>query len=245
MPAPPMGTEDGGLGEGSLGSERMFDWSAGVPVVAGVPGGLGGKRDEMGMWTRAVVAGAGAVTAVAVLAGCNGLGAGKGAGPSSAPAGAAGVKKTYRLGEAGPLHESPKVSSRDARFTVTPLEVRTGTEADMQNSGLKKDDKDGPQIPVFVWSTLTHKSGTPMELGDMDGDIMVRTDSGLRTRALIVMMGTAKWADCPPVESSKVLGPGQSEKVCTAFLIPAGQKPAAVELFRGFNAEPAQWPLGG
>ncbi len=38
---------------------------------------------------------------------------------------------------------------------------------------------------------------------------------------------------------------GRSEKVCTAFLIPAGQKPAAVELFRGYNAEPAQWPLGG
>ncbi|MFD5422036.1 hypothetical protein ACFWJT_28945 [Streptomyces sp. NPDC127069] len=103
---------------------------------------------------------------------------------------------------------------------------------------LLKDDKDGPQIPVFVWSTLTHKSGTPMELGDMDNDIMIRTESGLRTRS-------AKWADCPPVQSTKTLGPGQSEKVCTAFLIPAGQKPAAVELFRGYNAEPAQWPLGG
>ncbi|MFJ8210291.1 hypothetical protein [Streptomyces sp. NPDC096033] len=200
----------------------------------------------MRTWKRAALAATGAVAAVAVLAGCNGLGPGKAGGaPSERAGGGAGVKKAYRLGEAGPLHESPKLNSQDARFTVAPLEVRTGTETDMQNSGLQKDDKDGPQIPVFVWSTLTHKSGTPMELGDMDNDIMIRTESGLRTRALIVMMGSAKWADCPPVQSTKTLGPGQSEKVCTAFLIPAGQKPAAVELFRGYNAEPAQWPLGG
>ncbi|MFH7594512.1 hypothetical protein WDV06_05320 [Streptomyces racemochromogenes] len=205
----------------------------------------------MRRWTRAALAVTGAVTAVAALTGCDGPGPGKAGGAPSAQAGqggkagAAGVKKAYRLGEASPLKESPKLNSQDARFTVTPLEVRTGTDADMQNSGLRKDDKDGPQVPVFVWSTLTHKSGTPMELGDMDDDIMVRTESGLRTRPLIVMMGSAKWADCPPVQTTKTLGPGQSEKVCTAFLIPAGQKPAAVELFRGYNAEPAQWPLGG
>ncbi|MCF3182273.1 hypothetical protein IPZ70_20315 [Streptomyces polychromogenes] len=45
--------------------------------------------------------------------------------------------------------------------------------------------------------------------------------------------------------SARPVSGGRSEKVCTAFLIPAGQKPAAVELFRGYNAEPAQWPLGG
>ncbi|MFD8143979.1 hypothetical protein [Streptomyces sp. NPDC059708] len=187
----------------------------------------------------------GTVTAVAVLTGCNGLGSGKAGGSASARPTPQAVKKAYRLGEAGPTAESQKLKSQDAKYTVTPLEVRTGTAADMDNSGLKKDDKDGPQIPVFVWSTLTHKSGTPMELGDMDSDIMVRTDAGLRTRALIVMMGSAKWADCPETDSTKTLGPGQSEKICTAFLIPAGQKPAAVEQFRGFNAEPAQWPLGG
>ncbi|MEU3721553.1 hypothetical protein [Streptomyces sp. NPDC031705] len=179
----------------------------------------------------------------ALLTGCNGLGPAKGSTSPSQRAGAA-AKKAYRLGEAGPVQESQKTTSKDAKYTVTPLEVHTGTEADMENSGLEKDEKDGPQIPVFVWSTLTHKSGTPMELGDMDGGLMIRTEAGLRTRALIVMMGTAKWPNCPPTQSTKTLGPGQSEKICTAFLIPAGQKPAAVEVFQGFNAEPAQWPLG-
>ncbi|RSS99051.1 hypothetical protein EF910_36965 [Streptomyces sp. WAC07149] len=196
----------------------------------------------MRTWTRAAVATVAALTAAAVLTGCNGLPQ-KGGAPASPQAGAKG-KKAFRLGEEGPLQESRKVDSQDARFTVTPLEVRTGTEADMENSGLRKDEKEGPQIPVFVWSTLNHKSGTPMKLGDMDGDLMVRTESGQRTRALIVMLGSAKWADCPSTPSEKTLGPGQSEKICTAFLIPAGQKPAAVELFRGFNAQPAQWPLG-
>ncbi|MEU8433841.1 hypothetical protein AB0F18_13120 [Streptomyces sp. NPDC029216] len=185
------------------------------------------------------------MTVASVLTGCNGLPQGKASTSPAAKAGGAAAKKTFRLGEAGPLQESQKLNSQDARFTVTPLEVHTGTDADMQNSGLQKDDKDGPQIPVFVWSTLTHKSGTPMELGDMDNDLMIRTDSGLRMRALIVMMGSAKWANCPPTQSTKTLGPGQSEKVCTAFLIPAGQKPAAVELFRGYHAEPAEWPVTG
>lgn len=200
---------------------------------------------RMRTWTRAASAAVAALTAAALLTGCNGLPLGKAQGGAPAsPQADAKDRKTFRLGEAGPLRESRKADSQDARFTVTPLEVRTGTEADMENSGLRKDEKDGPQIPVFVWSTLSHKSGTPMKLGDMDGDLMVKTESGLRMRALIVLMGSAKWADCPSTPSEKTLGPGQSEKICTAFLIPAGQKPAAVELFRGYNVEPAQWPLG-
>jgi hypothetical protein len=185
-----------------------------------------------------------AVTLAAVLTGCNGLGSGKANG-AAASASAAADKTVFRLGEASPEQESQKQKSADAKYTVTPLEVHTGTEADMENSGLKKDDKDGPQIPVFVWSTLTHKSGTPMEIGDMDGDIMIRTESGLRTRALLVMMGSAKWPNCPETKSDKVLGPGQSEKICTAFLIPARAKPAAVEVFQGFQKSPAEWPLNG
>ncbi|MGW4685537.1 hypothetical protein ACWEPM_11605 [Streptomyces sp. NPDC004244] len=183
------------------------------------------------------------MTVTSLLTGCNGPGTAKGS-SSPSPRAAADTKKTFRLGEASPEQESQKLNSQDAKFTVTPLEVHTGTEADIENSGLQKDDK-GPQIPVFVWSTLTHKSGTPMKVGDMDGDLMIRTESGLRTRALIVMMGSAKWANCPATQSEKTLGPGQSEKICTAFLIPAGQKPAAVEVFQGFNAEPAQWPVSG
>ncbi|WP_405982755.1 hypothetical protein [Streptomyces sp. NBC_00158] len=201
----------------------------------------------MRTWTRAASAAAGALTAAAVLTGCNGLPQAKGGGAASPNAGANAKKTVFRLGEEGPLKESQKLDSQDAKFTVTPLDVRVGTETDMENSGLKKDEKDekdGPQIPVFVRSALNHKSGTPMKLGDMDGDLMIRTESGMRTRALIVMMGRAKWPDCPETEGEKKLGPGQSEKICTAFLIPAGQKPAAVELFRGFNATPAQWPLG-
>ncbi|WP_241694963.1 hypothetical protein [Streptomyces sp. C] len=199
---------------------------------------------RMRTWTRAATATAAALAAAAVLTGCNGLPQVNGGGAASPKAGANAKKTTFRLGEEGPLRESQKLDSQDAKFTVTPLDVRIGTETDMENSGLQKDEKDGPQIPVFVRSTLNHKSGTPMKLGDMDGDLMVRTESGQRTRALIVLMGRAKWADCPATESEKKLGPGQSEKICTAFLIPAGQKPAAVELFRGFNAQPAQWPLG-
>ncbi|GLV87486.1 hypothetical protein Slala03_71750 [Streptomyces lavendulae subsp. lavendulae] len=198
---------------------------------------------SMRTWPRTVSAMVGAVTAAALVTGCNGLPA-KSAGPASPPA-RPGAKKTFRMGEESWLQESQKTDSKDAKYTVTPQEVRTGTQTDLDNSGLEKDDKDGPQVPVFVRSTLTHKSGTPMKLGDMDGDLMIRTESGLRTRALIVLMGRAKWNDCPSTPSEKTLAPGQSEKICTAFLIPAGQKPAAVELFRGFNAEPWEWPLAG
>ncbi|MEU7505025.1 hypothetical protein ACFZBM_21955 [Streptomyces lavendulae] len=119
----------------------------------------------------------------------------------------------------------------------------TGTEADVDGSGLKKDASEGPQVPVFVHSTLTHKSGPAMQVRDMDDDLIVRTDSGLRTKALIVIMGSAKWADCPGVDDNKKLTPGQSEQVCAAFLIPANQKAAAVELSRGFMKPPLEWPV--
>lgn len=195
----------------------------------------------MRVWSRAVPAAAGVVALAVALTGCNDLGLGK---SSSSSSQSPGSKKTkFALGEASPEKESQKTTSADAKFTVTPTEVKTGTTADMDNSGLKKDDKDGPQIPVYVWSTLTHKSGTAMEIGDMDNDLVIKTDSGQRTRALLVMMGDAKWPNCPEPDAQKKLSPGQSEKICTAFLIPEGRKPVAVELLRGFQAEPLEWPV--
>ncbi|WP_234345136.1 MULTISPECIES: hypothetical protein [Streptomyces] len=147
-----------------------------------------------------------------------------------------------RLGEASPPQNSTKKASADARFTITPTRVRTGTQAEMKRSGLKEDKGSGPQVPVFVWSTLTHKSGTPMELSDVP-DLVVRTDQDHRTRPLIVVMGQAQWSDCPDTDGSKKLHAGQSQKICTAYLIPEGQKAAAVELSRGFYQAPLEWPV--
>ncbi|MEV5239472.1 hypothetical protein AB0K89_10220 [Streptomyces cinnamoneus] len=206
----------------------------------------------MRAWTRAVPATVGALTLALALTGCNDSGSGKkshggsssGSSGSHSDAKAKDEKKTYRLGEASPEQESAKQASDGAKFTVTPTKVETGTKADMENSGLKKDDeKDGAKIPVYVWSTLTHKSGKPMELGDMDDDLVVRTDKGQRTRALIVIMGEAKWPNCPATDRSKQMNPGQSAEVCTAFLIPEGQKAAAVEVTRGWYKQPLEWPV--
>ncbi|MFG3496776.1 hypothetical protein [Streptomyces sp. NPDC047886] len=203
----------------------------------------------MRRWTRAVPAVAGAVALAVVLTGCGDSGAGKksrGSGSSdSGAAGASGAedKQTFRLGEASPPKESDMKASSGAMYTVTPTKVVTGTPADMKNSGLKPDEKDGPQVPVYVWSTLTHKSGKIMEVGDMDDDLVVRTDRGQRTRALIVILGEATWPDCPAPDRDKKLSAGQSERICTAFLIPEGQKAAAVELTQGFYKEPLEWPV--
>ncbi|NEC69865.1 hypothetical protein [Streptomyces sp. SID9727] len=38
---------------------------------------------------------------------------------------------------------------------------------------------------------------------------------------------------------------GRSEKICQAFLIPEGQKAAAVRLSQGFTREPLEWPVTG
>ncbi|MET9643870.1 hypothetical protein AB0K71_24525 [Streptomyces syringium] len=201
----------------------------------------------MRTWTRAVPATMGALALALAVTGCNDSGSGKkskgSSGSHSSASGASDEKKTYRLGEASPEQESGKTTSKDGKYTVTPTKVETGTKADMENSGLKKDDKNGPQIPVYVWSTLTHKSGTAMEVGDMDDNLVMKTNTGGRTRALIVLMGAAKWPNCPEPDSSKKLSPGQSEKVCTAFLIPEGQKAAAVELTRGYYKAPLEWPV--
>lgn len=157
--------------------------------------------------------------------------------------GTAKERTTFRLGEASPAQESQMKDSTGAAYTVAPTKVVNGTKADVDASGLEQDKEDGPQVPVYVWSTLTHKTGKAMALGDMDDDLVVKTDAGKRTRALIVLLGQAKWPDCPPFDSDKKLTAGQSQSICTAFLIPQGQKATAVELTQGFYKEPLEWPV--
>jgi hypothetical protein len=192
--------------------------------------------------TRAVPAAVGALALAVVLTGCNGTTDPADKRPSAASS-TAQDQRTYRLGQASPVQESSTQDSAGATYTLTPTKVVTGTAADVDNSGLQKDAEDGPQVPVYVWSTLTHKSGKAMRLGDMDDDLVVKTSGGQRTRALIVLLGQAKWPDCPPFDSDKKLAAGQSEQICTAFLIPAGQKAAAVELTQGYYKDPLEWPV--
>ncbi|MFD0440628.1 hypothetical protein [Streptomyces chartreusis] len=141
------------------------------------------------------------------------------------------------------MQESDIQDSAGATYTVTPTAVVTGTTADVDRSGLEKDTGDGPQVPVFVWSTLTHKSGKAMRLGDLDDGLVVKSSSGQRTRALIVLLGQAKWPDCPSFDGDRKLTAGQSARICSAFLIPAGQRATAVELTQGYYKEPLEWPV--
>ncbi|MEU6731250.1 hypothetical protein ABZ917_46715 [Nonomuraea wenchangensis] len=152
-------------------------------------------------------------------------------------------KKSFRLGETSPVQTSTMRKHSGATFTITPTEVKTGTKADIDNSGLKKAKEDGSQIPVYVRMTLTHKSGAPMEIGDMDNNVIVRTDKGHRARALILLLGKAQWPDCPAPDLEKMLKPGQSENMCNAFLIPEGHKAAAVEITQGYYKEPLEWQV--
>ncbi|MEW1685751.1 hypothetical protein [Streptomyces sp. NPDC093594] len=132
---------------------------------------------------------------------------------------------------------------KGSTFTVTPTEVKTGTRADLEASGLELDQSGGAMLPVYVSATLTHKSGKPMAVADLDDDLVVRTDKDERTRSLIVLMGQATWPDCPAQDTEKRLSAGQSESICNVFLIPQGQKPAAVELTQGFTAAPLEWTV--
>ncbi|MFJ4623642.1 hypothetical protein [Streptomyces sp. NPDC088812] len=177
---------------------------------------------------------AGALVLVTGLAGCTGVGSGS---SDAQPSGGASTSRTtLRLGEASPVQESVASASKGARYTVAVTQVQTGTEADMDNSGLEQDATDQPTIPVYVRATLSHKGGKAMRIGDMTTDLMIN-----RTRALIVIMGRATWPDCPLFDTEKKLSAGQSEKVCQVFLIPAGEKPAAVELWQGYYNDPLRW----
>ncbi|MEU9091034.1 hypothetical protein ACIOEW_18015 [Streptomyces sp. NPDC087901] len=197
----------------------------------------------MRTWTRAVPAAVGALALAVVLSGCNGTDSAKGRKRSGSGSEASDSEKAYSLGEASPPQKSTMKDSKDSTYTVTPTKVETGTKADMDKSGLDIDKDKSPRVPVYVWATVTHKSGKAMEVGDMDDDLVVETDKGQRTRALIVMMGEAKWPNCPAPDSAKKLSAGQSEKICKAFLVPEGQKAAAVQLSQGFSAAPLEWPV--
>lgn len=201
----------------------------------------------MSMWIRVVPAAAGALTLAAVLTGCNGSGGSvtDNGGSSSAPA-PVKDKTSYRLGEPSPPQEGMTTTTADSRYTVTPTKVQTGTEADVENSGLDTTQLPGPRVPVYVWSTLTHKSGkTAVKVDEMDNNLVIRTDRGDRTKALFVLMGDATWPNCPAPDSEKELSAGESAEICTAFLITRGEKAAAVELTQGYSGEPLEWPLKG
>ncbi|WP_326689302.1 hypothetical protein OIE63_20475 [Streptomyces sp. NBC_01795] len=199
----------------------------------------------MRRWSRAVPAVVGAVVLTVALTGCNGSGkSGEKGGDKSGSSSSSEDKTTFKLGEASPTQTNDGAKAK-GKWTVTPTKVETGTVEDMENSGLEKDKKDGPQVPVFVSSTLKHQSGDPMEIGDMNDDLIVKTDKDKRTRELIVLMGDAKWKNCPTTDTEKKLKPGDQEKICGVFLVPEGQKPAAVELSRGFNSPPLEWPVKG
>ncbi|MEU1404784.1 hypothetical protein ABZ471_20845 [Streptomyces sp. NPDC005728] len=114
--------------------------------------------------------------------------------------------------------------------------AQTGTKRDMDQSGLEQDPTKRPTVPVYVRANLSHKSGKPMKVGDMTTDLMIN-----RTKALIVLMGEATWPDCPPFGTEKKLSAGQSQTVCQVFLIPAGEKPAEVQLWQGFYNDPVRW----
>jgi hypothetical protein len=201
--------------------------------------------------TRVVPAAIGALALAVALTGCSGISMSKkgrsGSGSHSDAGGSetSDSKTTFRLGEASPPQKSKLTESKDSTYTVTPTKVETGTKADLDKSGLKKEEDEGPQIPVYVWSTVTHKSGKALKVGDMDDDLIIKTDKNKRTKALIVIVGEAKWPNCPATDTQKQLSSGQSEKVCSAFLIPEDQKPTAVELSQGFTSKPLEWPLNG
>ncbi|MET9847861.1 hypothetical protein [Streptomyces ossamyceticus] len=198
----------------------------------------------MRTWTtQAVPAAVGALALAVALTGCNGSATGKGAGTPDAGSKPSSEKTVYRLGEASPPQESSMKRSKGSTFTVTPINVETGTKADVKNSGLKLDASDGPQVPVYVTVKYTHASGKAMQLGDMDDDLVVKTSGNQRTRALLVLLGQAKWPNCPAADTEKQLSAGQSETVCTTFLIPASQMPAAVELTQGYYNPPLEWPV--
>ncbi|MGW3009502.1 hypothetical protein ACWC9R_11780 [Streptomyces sp. NPDC001219] len=149
------------------------------------------------------------------------------------------VEKTrFRLGEASPPQESAEYA--DAKFTVTPTKVLTGTKKDVARSGLEKDQGG---LPVYVWSTVTQKTGKAMEVGAIEGELIVKTNMEERTRSLFVLMGDATWPNCPTTDLTKKLIPGQPAKICTAFLITEGQKAAAVEFSRGYGTAPLEWPV--
>ncbi|MFJ1952354.1 hypothetical protein ACIOGT_16295 [Streptomyces microflavus] len=195
--------------------------------------------------TRAVPAVLTALALTMTLAACNDTSSGGGRGGGAAGSGASDDRKTFRLGEASPPQDSQKTDSDGATYTVTPTKVVTGTPADVDRSGLDKSELPGPRIPVHVWSTLTHKSGKPMRIGDMDSDLVIRTDRDDRTKALLVMWGDVTWPNCPEPESEKRVAKGGSEEICTTFLITRGEKPAAVELEQGFHSEPLEWTVEG
>ncbi|MEU5193650.1 hypothetical protein AB0G86_06240 [Streptomyces scabiei] len=199
----------------------------------------------MRTWTTRAVPALGALVLTAALTGCNDSATDKGANSGAPKAdGTADAERTvYRLGEASPPQETSMKRSNGSTFTVTPVKVETGTKADMENSGLKLDKSDGPQVPVYVTVKYAHTSGKAIPLGDMDDDLVVKTSGNQRTRALIVLLGQATWPNCPAPDTEKQVGAGQSETVCTAFLIPASQTAAAVELTQGYYNPPLEWPV--
>lgn len=109
----------------------------------------------------------------------------------------------------------------DTSLGVTVLAVRTGTQAELADGGLKVEDKDKNTTPYYVDARYSNKGkesftrNLSVGMEDADGNSIPTT--------LIFALGGAPFVPCKDVNSG-TLEPGQSYEGCTLFLVPSGAK---------------------
>jgi hypothetical protein len=113
----------------------------------------------------------------------------------------------------------------DTTLGVTVLAVRTGTQAELTEGGVKVEDKDKNTTPYYVDARFSNKGK-----GSLTRDFSVGmedTNGNSVPTTLVFTLGGEPFALCKDVNSG-TLEPGQSYEGCTLFLVPNGTKLARV-----------------
>jgi hypothetical protein len=122
---------------------------------------------------------------------------------------------------------------------LAPLRVRVtwvaGNRGDL--TGFQLDAQSRQGTPTYVSFELTNLAGHPLDTSGFAGRFVVTNGAG--ERALLVnLIGDFPKCEGYPPDS---LPPGASAKGCSVFMLPQGQKVAAVSLFSGPDYAKLTW----
>lgn len=138
--------------------------------------------------------------------------------------GGGGGGETHALGEQAPVgfgERDDKGAYTGVRTTIglTVLEVRTGTQAELEKHGFEVDAEARDATPYYVDARFENQGGQAVKrnldvsLEDSDGNLIGRT--------LVFNYGDKPYPPCTEVTKG-TLKPGQSYESCTLFLVPEG-----------------------
>ncbi len=168
-----------------------------------------------------------------ILGGCGGDGDGDGG---------SGGGATLEIGEAATVGYFPLANTAatepTGELTVTVLDVRKGSQAEMKQGGFKLDPEERATTPYYV--DVRYKNTGAVTVKDLRAVSGEAADGTSISALTVISLGGPPFKLCPPLEQER-LAPGESAKDCTILLVPEGSDLERISYFPGGVEDFVYW----